>query len=217
MIRAVIADDHHLVRQGIRALLEKAGDIEVVGEAADGQQAIELVQHLLPVVLVIDIAMPRLNGVEAVARIRALGVKTRALILSMYSDETLVRQALRNGASGYLLKRAISEELLLAVRAVSRGETFLSPEVSGPLLAKLLDGQPDSADADPLSRLTPREREVLQLVAEGNTNGEIAQSLNLSEKTVEKHRASLMAKLCLHETAGLVRAAIRLGLIRLDS
>ncbi len=217
MIRAVIADDHHLVRQGIRALLEKAGDIEVVGEAADGQQAIELVQHLLPDVLVIDIAMPRLNGVEAVARIRALGVKTRALILSMYSDETLVRQALRNGASGYLLKRAISEELLLAVRAVSRGEAFLSPEVSGPLLAKLLDGQPDSADADPLSRLTPREREVLQLVAEGNTNGEIAQSLNLSEKTVEKHRASLMAKLCLHDTAGLVRAAIRLGLIRLDS
>jgi DNA-binding NarL/FixJ family response regulator len=217
MIRAVIADDHHLVRQGIRALLEKAGDIEVVGEAADGQQAIELVQHLLPDVLVIDIAMPRLNGVEAVARIRALGVKTRALILSMYSDETLVRQALRNGASGYLLKRAISEELLLAVRAVSRGEAFLSPEVSGPLLAKLLDGQPDSADADPLSRLTSREREVLQLVAEGNTNGEIAQSLNLSEKTVEKHRASLMAKLCLHDTAGLVRAAIRLGLIRLDS
>jgi DNA-binding NarL/FixJ family response regulator len=217
MIRAVIADDHHLVRQGIRALLEKAGDIEVVGEAADGQQAIELVQHLLPDVLVIDIAMPRLNGVEAVARIRALGVKTRALILSMYSDETLVRQALRNGASGYLLKRAISEELLLAVRAVSRGEAFLSPEVSGPLLAKLLDGQPDSADADPLSRLTPREREVLQLVAEGNTNGEIAQSLNLSEKTVEKHRASLMAKLCLHDTAGLVRAAIRLGLIHLDS
>ena len=217
MIRAVIADDHHLVRQGIRALLEKAGDIEVVGEAADGQQAIELVQHLLPDVLVIDIAMPRLNGVEAVARIRALGVKTRALILSMYSDETLVRQALRNGASGYLLKRAISEELLLAVRAVSRGDAFLSPEVSGPLLAKLLDGQPDSADADPLSRLTPREREVLQLVAEGNTNGEIAQSLNLSEKTVEKHRASLMAKLCLHDTAGLVRAAIRLGLIRLDS
>jgi DNA-binding NarL/FixJ family response regulator len=216
MIRAVIADDHHLVRQGIRALLEKAGDIEVVGEAADGQQAIELVQHLLPDVLVIDIAMPRLNGVEAVARIRALGVKTRALILSMYSDETLVRQALRNGASGYLLKRAISEELLLAVRAVSRGEAFLSPEVSGPLLAKLLDGQPDSADADPLSRLTPREREVLQLVAEGNTNGEIAQSLNLSEKTVEKHRASLMAKLCLHDTAGLVRAAIRLGLIHLD-
>ena len=134
MIHVVIADDHHLVRQRIRALLEKAGDIEVVAEAADGQEAVELVERLLPDVLVIDIAMPHLNGLEAVGRIRSAKVKTRVLILSMYSDDTLVRQALRNGAKGYLLKRAVSDELLLAVRAVSRGDTFFSPEVAGPIL-----------------------------------------------------------------------------------
>ncbi|MEI8189805.1 MAG: response regulator transcription factor [candidate division NC10 bacterium] len=217
MIRVVIADDHHLVRQGIRALLEKAGDIEIVEEAADGQEAIELVQRLLPDVLVIDIAMPRLNGVEAVGRLRGLGVKTRALILSMYSDATLVRQALRNGAKGYLLKRAVSEELLLAVRAVSRGDTFLSPEVAGPLLDALANSHGRAEDREPLDQLTSREREVLQLIAEGNTNRQIAKSLELSEKTVEKHRGNLMTKLNVHDTAGLVRLAIKHGLIRLDT
>jgi DNA-binding NarL/FixJ family response regulator len=131
MIRVVIADDHLLVRQGIRALLEKAGDIEVVGEAADGQEAIELVQRLLPDVLLIDFAMPRLNGIEAVSRIGSLGFKTRTLILSMFSDDMLVRQALRSGASGYLLKRAVSDELFPAIRAVARDDTFFSPEISG--------------------------------------------------------------------------------------
>ena len=217
MIRVVIADDHHLVRQGIRALLEKAGDIEIVGEAADGQEAIELVQRLLPDVLVIDIAMPRLNGVEAVGRLRGLGVKTRALILSMYSDATLVRQALHNGAKGYLLKRAVSEELLLAVRAVSRGDTFLSPEVAGPLLNALANSHGRVEEREPLDQLTSREREVLQLIAEGNTNRQIAKSLDLSEKTVEKHRGNLMTKLNVHDTAGLVRLAIKYGLIRLDT
>ena len=217
MIRTVIADDHHLVRQGISALLEKAGDIEVVGEAADGSEAIEMVQRLLPDVLVIDIAMPHLNGIEAVGRMRALGVKTKALMLSMYSDDTLVRQALRNGARGYLLKRSISDELLLAVRAVSRGDVFLCPEVSEPLLARLPDIQGDDAEEGPLSRLTPREREVLQLVAEGNTNNEISGSLNISEKTVEKHRGSLMAKLHVRDMAGLLRFAIKHGLIQLDT
>jgi DNA-binding NarL/FixJ family response regulator len=217
MIRIVIADDHHLVRQGISALLEKAGDIEVVGEAADGQQAIELVQRLLPDVLVIDIAMPHLNGIEVVGHIRGLGVKTKALMLSMYSDDTLVRQALRNGARGYLLKRSISDELLLAVRAVSRGDVFLCPEVSEPLLARLPDLQGDWEEEGPLSRLTPREREVLQLIAEGHTNHETASSLSISEKTVEKHRGSLMAKLNVHDMAGLIRFAIKQGLIRLDT
>ena len=217
MIRAVIADDHHLVRQGISALLEKAGDIEVVGEAADGQQAVELVQRLLPDVLVIDIAMPHLNGIEVVGRIRGLGVKTKALMLSMYSDDTLVRQALRNGARGYLLKRSISDELLLAVRAVSRGDVFLCPEISESLLARLPDLQGDFEEEGPLSRLTPRERQVLQLIAEGNTNGEIARILDLSEKTVEKHRGSLMSKLKLHDMAGLIRLAIKSGLIHLDT
>ena len=142
MIRVVLADDHHLVRQGLRALLEKAGDIEVVGEAADGQEAIGVVERLLPDVLLVDIAMPHLNGVEAVGRLRGLKVKTRSLILSMYTDDTLVRQALRNGANGYLLKRAVADELLLAVRAVARGDTYLSPEVAGPLLTPLVAGLP---------------------------------------------------------------------------
>jgi len=216
MIRVVIADDHHLVRQGLRALLEKAEDIEVVGEAADGQDALEVVERLLPDVLVIDIAMPHLNGVEAVGRLRGLKVKTRALILSMYSDDTLVRQALRNGAKGYLLKRAVSEELLLAVRAVARGDTYLSPEVAGPLLTPLVTGQ-DAAAPHPLDRLTSREREILQLIAESHTNGEIAAHLTLSEKTVEKHRGHLMAKLAVHDTAALVRLAIKHGLVSLDT
>jgi len=217
MIRVVIADDHHLVRQGIRALLEKAGDIEVVGEAADGQEALDLVERLLPDVLVLDIAMPHLNGVEAVGRLRDLKVKTRALVLSMYADDALVRQALRNGAKGYLLKRAVSDELLLAVRAVGRGETFLSPEVAGPVVSALVAAPPRSADLGPLDQLTSREREVLQLIAEGHTNRAIAGHLHLSEKTVEKHRGHLMAKLHVHETAGLVRFALKHGLVSLDA
>jgi DNA-binding NarL/FixJ family response regulator len=217
MLRVVIADDHHLVRQGIRALLEKAGDIEVVGEAANGQEALDLVAQLLPDVLVLDIAMPHLNGVEAVGRLRSLGVKTQALILSMYTDDTLVRQALKNGAKGYLLKRAVSDELLLAVRAVGRGDTFLSPEVAGPVVSALVGAPLRSADLGPLDQLTSREREVLQLIAEGHTNREIAGHLDLSEKTVEKHRGHLMAKLQTHDTAGLVRFAIKHGLISLDA
>ena len=217
MIRVVIADDHHLVRQGIRALLEKAGDIEVVGEAADGQEALELVERLLPDVLVLDIAMPHLNGVEAVGRLRSLGVKTQALVLSMYADDALVRHALRSGAKGYLLKRAVSDELLMAVRAVSRGDTFLSPEVAGPVVSSLVDSPLRIADLGPLDQLTSRERQVLQLIAEGDTNREIATHLNLSEKTVEKHRGQLMAKLQTHDTAGLVRLAIKHGLIVLDA
>ncbi len=195
MIRVLLADDHHLVRQGLCAFLEKAGDIEVVGEAADGHEALTLVERFLPDVLVLDIAMPHLNGVDVVERLRSLGVKTRTLILSMYADETLVRRALRNGAKGYLLKRAVSAELLLAVRAVSRGDTFLSPEVAGPVVSSLVDAPSRLADLGPLDQLTSREREVLQLIAEGHTNREIATHLHLSEKTVEKHRGHLMAKL----------------------
>lgn len=217
MIRVVIADDHHLVRQGLRALLEKAGDIEVVGEAADGPEALALVERLLPDVLVLDIAMPHLNGLETVGRLRSLEVKTQALVLSMYADEAFVRQALRNGAKGYLLKRAVTEELLLAVRAVSRGDTFLCPEVAGPVLNGLVDAPPHNRDLGPLGQLTSREREVLQLIAEGHTNREIATHLHLSEKTVEKHRGHLMAKLAVHDTAALVRLAIKHGLVALDT
>lgn len=216
MIRVIVADDHHLVRQGIRALLEKANDIEVVGEAADGREAIDLVEQLAPDVLVMDIAMPRLDGNQAAGQIRALGVATQVVILSMYSDETLVRRALLNGARGYLLKCSAAEELLLAIRAASRGEIYLSPAISGSIVAEFLAFQPDDDAFNPVERLTPREREVLQLVSEGHTNRAIAQLLKVSVKTVEKHRANLMSKLEVHDLAGLMRMAIKHGLILLD-
>jgi DNA-binding NarL/FixJ family response regulator len=216
MIRVIVADDHHLVRQGIRALLERADDIEVVGEAADGQEAIELVQRLNPDVLVIDIAMPRLDGTQATERVRALGVATRVVILSMHSDETLVRQTLRSGARGYLLKRSVTEELLLAVRAAVRGEIYLSPAISAPILDEFLALQADSKELRPFDLLTPREREVLQLIAEGHTNTAIAQMMNVTVKTVEKHRTNLMSKLNVRDVAGLVRVAIKQGLVFLD-
>jgi DNA-binding NarL/FixJ family response regulator len=216
VIRVIVADDHHMVRQGIRSLLEKADDIEVVGEAADGQEAVELVKRLAPDVLVMDIAMPRLNGNQALGRIRAQGAATQVVMLSMYSDETLVRQALRNGARGYLLKRSVTEELLLAVRAASRGEIYLSPAISGSVVADYLTLQTDDDASSPFERLTPREREVLQLISEGQTNSAIAQILTVSVKTVEKHRANLMSKLNVHDLAGLIRVAIKHGLIFLD-
>jgi DNA-binding NarL/FixJ family response regulator len=216
MIRVVIAEDHHLVRQGIRALLEKTGEIAVVGEAADGQDAVELTRRLIPDLVMLDISMPRLNGIEAVRRIHALGTNSRVMVLSMYADETLVRQALQSGARGYVVKRAVAEELVLAIRAIARGEVFLSPEVSRVLLDQAV-GRREAADGEgPLAHLTSREREVLQLVAEGHTNSRIAGMLCLSEKTVEKHRGSLMVKLDAHNTAGLVRLAVKHGLIRLD-
>jgi DNA-binding NarL/FixJ family response regulator len=213
IIRVIIADDHHLVRQGLRALLEKADDIEVIGEATDGQEAVELVERLAPDVLVMDVAMPRLDGNQAIGRVRALGKATQVVMLSMYSDETLVRQALRNGAKGYLLKRSVTEELLLAVRAASRGEIYLSPAISRSIVADYLTLQKDTDACSPFERLTSREREVLQLIAEGHTNNAIAQILKLSVKTVEKHRANLMSKLNVHDLAGLIREAIKHRLV----
>ena len=215
MINVIVADDHHLVRQGIRALLEKADDIRVIGEAADGLEAVELVERLTPDVLVMDLAMPRLNGTQATARVSALGVKTRVVILSMHSDRILVRQALRNGAMGYLLKRSVTEELLLAIRAAKRDEIYLSPAVSQSVVTNFVARQPEAQETG-FDRLTSREREVLQLVAEGNTNRAIAGMLHVSVKTVEKHRANLMSKLGVRDVAGLTRLAIKHGLVFLD-
>jgi DNA-binding NarL/FixJ family response regulator len=216
VIRVIIADDHHLVRQGIRALLEKADDIEVVGEAAEGREAVELVERLVPDVLVMDIAMPRLDGNQAIGQVRALGVATQVVMLSMYSDETLVRQALRNGAKGYLLKRSVTEELLLAIRAAVRGEIYLSPAISQSVVSGFLALRTDTDESNPHSRLTSREQEVLQLISEGYTNKAIAQILKVSPKTVEKHRANLMSKLNVRDLAGLMRAGIKHGLILIE-
>ena len=160
--------------------------------------------------------MPRLNGTQATERIRALHIPTRVVILSMHADETIVRQVLRRGAMGYVLKRAVAEELLLAVRAANQGDTYLSPPIARSVVGEFLTHSGESEESRAFERLTPREREVLQLLAEGGTNSMIARELVVSVKTVEKHRASLMSKLDIHDLAGLVRAAIKHGLVSID-
>ena len=211
-IRVILADDHQLVRQGIRALLDKTEDIVVVGEAEDGHEALQWVEWLAPDVVVVDMSMPHLGGLQTIAQIKARDEGTKSVVLSMYSDQTHIRQALRSGASGYVLKRSVKEELLLAIRAAHRGEVYLSPRVANTLVDPLRL-QVDDEVLSPFEMLTPREREVLQLVAEGNTSAAIAHLLKISEKTVEKHRSNLMQKLHVGELAGLVRVAIREGLI----
>ncbi len=216
MIRIILADDHHLVRQGIRSLLEKADDIEIVAEAENGYEAVQLAERFSPDVLVMDVAMPRLSGLQATEQIRNLGLNTRVVILSMHSDETLVRQALRSGVRGYLLKNSVATELLLATRAAQRGEIYLSPAISEMIIDGFVTGKPIPNEISGFDTLSLREREVLQLIAEGYTNRTIAEALHVTIKTVEKHRASLMSKLNVQDLAGLIRIAIKHGLIFLD-
>lgn len=215
-IRVVLADDHHLVRQGMDALLEKAEDIKVVGQAAFGEEALDLVERLKPAVLVLDIAMPGLDGLQVIGRVQASGTATRVVILSMYSAEALVARALRAGASGYLLKGSAPEELPLAIRAASRGEVYLSPAIAQIVVLGYLDARRPGGGGGLAGRLTPREREILQLVAEGHSSPAIAESLQVSLKTVEKHRSSLMAKLGVHNAAELIRVAVRHRLVFLE-
>lgn len=214
MIRVILADDHNILRQGVRALLERVGDIQVVGEADNGQHALELVACLVPDVIVMDITMPRLNGLDAARCLRDAKSPTRIVILSMHADLVSVREALRIGVCGYLLKRSVSEELAIAIHAAARGETYLTPAISSALLEQLAT-EADSAGSI-FSLLTAREREVLQLIAEGHPNHAIACTLSVNVKTIEKHRASMMAKLGVHDNAGLVRMAIKHGLMPLD-
>lgn len=215
MIRVLLVEDHALVRAGLRALLERAGDIRVLGEASNGQEAVELTQSLKPDVVIMDIMMPRLNGIQAAEHIQNQKLSTKVLLLSMYSEEGLVHQALQSGAKGYVLKTSVSEELLEAVRKVALGETYLSAAVSS-IVTESAFHPSASQSQNPLDNLSPREKEILQLVAEEHTSAEIATMLSISEKTVEKHRANLMEKLHARNLAGVVRLAIKYGLIDKD-
>ena len=212
MIRVLLVEDHAMVRAGLRALLEHEKDINVVGEASNGQEAIHKSAELKPDVLLMDIMMPRLNGIQAAEQIRALKLPVHILLLSMYSDEGLVRQALQSGVKGYVLKTSVSEDLLWAIHAVARGETYLSSAISSIVLESALHPHALQTNA-PLEGLSPREKEILQLIAEEHTSGEIGKLLFISEKTVEKHRANLMEKLHVRNLAGLVRLAVKYGLI----
>jgi two-component system response regulator NreC len=207
-IHILLADDHAVVRQGFKMILAAQPDMEIVGEAGNGREAVELAGSLQPDVIVMDVAMPELNGIEATRRLADTAPRTRVLALSMHKDSVYVREILRAGARGYLLKDSIASDLLAAVRAVARGEGYLSPGVSD----AVLDDYRRHV-TDPIDLLTSREREVLQMIAEGKTNKDIANILNLSVYTVDAHRGHIMEKLNLHSGNELVRFAVRYGLV----
>ena len=221
-IRIVLVDDHTLVRAGMRALLDKMAGIDVVAEASDGREALRLLGPIHPDVVVMDIAMRGLNGLEAASQMKKDAPQVRVIILSMHANEEYVIQALHAGAMGYLLKDAATAELEVAVRAVARGETYLSPVVSKHVITNYLHrvsgGEEGGGHQEPSlgDSLTSRQREILQLIAEGSTTREIAETLHLSVKTIETHRAQLMDRLDIHDIAGLVRYAIRTGLVASD-
>lgn len=214
-IRVLLADDHDLVRAGFRSLLERLEGIEVVAEADDGREALSLIARHHPDVVLMDIKMPGLNGIEAMSRALRETPGTRVVMLSMYANEEYVVQSLRAGAIGYLLKDAATAELELAVRAAARDETYLSPAISRHMIQEYLQTIGDSES--PLGPLTPRQREVLQLIAEGHTMKEIAALLCISVKTAESHRAQLMERLDIYDIAGLVRYAMRIGFLAPDA
>jgi two-component system response regulator NreC len=212
-IRVFLVDDHTVVRQGLRRILESDDEIEIVGEAGDGRTAIDLVQKLRPHVVVMDVAMPELNGIEATRQILKRVEGARVLVLSMHGDDVYVRQALKAGARGYLLKDSEDLDLIKAVKAIRAGGSFFSPPVSKVVLSGYLGDKVDGDAEDGVARLTDREREVLQLIAEGKTNKEVAHALTVSVNTVETHRKHIMEKLDLHNTAELVRFAIRTKIV----
>jgi DNA-binding NarL/FixJ family response regulator len=207
-IRILLADDHAVVRNGFRMILEAQSDMEVVGEVSNGREAVEVATEVQPDIVVMDVTMPELNGIEATRRIATAAPRTRVLALSMHKDSVYVREILRAGARGYLLKDSGEGDLLSAVRAVAKGEGYLSPAISDAVLSDYRKHV-----TNPIDLLTSREREVLQLIAEGKTNKDIAVALSLSVYTVEAHRGRIMEKLNLHSTGELVRFAVRNGVI----
>lgn len=215
-IRVLLAEDHTIVRKGLRSLLDAERDTEVVGEAEDGRKAIQLVEKLCPDVVLMDISMPGLNGLEATRQITKRFPEVKVLILTVHSDEEYIRQVLSAGASGYLVKQAAPSELASAIRAAYQGDFFPSPSISRELIEDYTRQAEAMSENDSLLALTDREREVLQLIAEGHSNRQIAEILHISVKTVETHRAHLTDKLGIRSAAELTKYALRKGVISLD-
>ena len=213
-VRVLLAEDHALVRQGFRRMLEDDARIAVVGEASTGLSAIEHCARLKPDVVVMDLSMPELGGLEATAEILKAGPETKVLILSMYSNPAYVRKAFEVGAKGYILKDAVEVDLAQAVMTLAHGDTYMSPAISNLVIETLKTGKLENATEDPYERLTLREKEVLQLIAQGKSNKEIAALLDISVNTVAVHRAHLMETLGLHRTAEIVLYAVKKGLIQ---
>jgi DNA-binding NarL/FixJ family response regulator len=211
-IRILIADDHGVVAEGLKHLVEAESDMEVVALVEDGREAVQQSRDLQPDVVLMDLSMPELNGADATRAILQRDPKCRVIVLSMYSQREYVRRALKAGAAGYVVKRSAAREVVEAIRAVHAGQRYLSPRVADVVLEDYTDEKQD----DPLARLSAREREVLQLLAEGRTGAQIAERLALSQKTVETYRARLVEKLGIRDLAGLVRFAIQKGLVSLD-
>ena len=207
-LRIVVADDHTLVRAGLVTLMSRMPDVEIAGEVADGRAALKMVKELQPDIAILDISMPELNGLDAAEKLRHESPKTKVIILSMHANEEYVAQALKAGAAGYLLKDAATTELDMAIRVVAQGQFYLSPSISRQVVDTYLHGGPTGLDL-----LSPRQREILQLIAEGKSTREIAETLHLSVKTIETHRAQLMERLDIHDVAGLIKYALRKGLI----
>lgn len=216
-MRVVLADDHQLVRAGLRALLQSLDDVEVLAEASDGHEALALVDRLRPDVLLLDITLPGLNGLEVAQRIPRISPSTRVLILSMHAAPEYVTQALRAGVAGYLIKDSAVDELRVALDSLRAGRPYLSPAISQTVLRGFLRTGERPPDRSALDVLTPRQREILQLLAEGHGTRDIAGRLGLSVKTVESHRSQLMDRLDIHDVPGLVRFSIRMGLISAES
>jgi DNA-binding NarL/FixJ family response regulator len=226
-IRVLVVDDHGLVRAGLRALVERIADVEVIGEASDGREAMKIVEARNPDLVLMDLAMPGLNGMETTAQITRSSPSTRVIVVSVHADPASVLGAIEAGAAGYMSKDASVTELELAIRSVLRGDTYLSPSISRHVVddyrRRVSGDDPAAAGAAAmhpetglLARLTPRQREVLQLLAEGSSSRKMARTLKLSVKTVETHRAQMMDRLGIHDVPGLVRFAIRAGLVRID-
>jgi two-component system response regulator NreC len=213
-IRIVLADDHTIIRSGLRLLLEQQSDFKVVAEAEDGRQAVQLVSKHRPDVVILDIGMPQLNGIEATRQIVALDTHPNVVILSMHADESYVLRALKAGARAYILKNAAEADLIRAVRAVSEGKSFFSPVISKMLLEDYVRQVREKEVEDSYDLLTPREREILQLLAEGKTNKEVAVLLGLSPHTIETHRGNILEKLNLHSVPELILYAVRKGIIQ---